>query len=79
MALWSLVTWQSVLGTAAAALGAAILVANSPLAVPKREPFSLAGLRGAVLTALDGSGREVKAEELWRERGAVIMVVRRPG
>jgi hypothetical protein len=74
-----LVSWRSVLGTAAAALGTAILVANSPWAVPKRVPFSYSTLRSAVLTALDGSGREVVGEDLWRERGAVIMVVRRPG
>ena len=46
---------------------------------PNREPFSLEELQGAVLRSLDGSGREVRAGDLWRERGAVIVVVRRPG
>lgn len=39
----------------------------------------LAYLRDIKLKVLDGSGKELMASELWRESGAVIMVVRRPG
>lgn len=39
----------------------------------------LAYLSAIRLKALDGSGREVLASELWEKSGAVIMVVRRPG
>ena len=46
---------------------------------PKRIPFPLPELGNAVLMTLDGSGRKVEGRELWRERGAVIMMVRRPG
>ena len=67
------------MGTAAAALGAAILIANSPWAVPKRPPYQLKLLENAVLTYLDGSQRVVKGKDLWKEKGAVIMAVRRVG
>lgn len=77
MAKWS---WKKVcLYGAAAAIGAAILFANSPLALPKRTPFKLSRLKTASLTYMDGSSRTVAAQDLWRERGAVIMVVRRAG
>ena len=39
----------------------------------------LAYLSAIKLKALDGSGKEIMASELWRKSGAVIMVVRRPG
>ena len=39
----------------------------------------LAYLSAIKLKALDGTGKEVMASELWRKAGAVIMVVRRPG
>ena len=70
--------WMLV-GTAAAALGAAILIANSPWAVPKRPPYQLKLLENAVLTYLDGSNRVVTGKDLWRKKGAVIMAVRRVG
>ena len=70
---WTLV------GTAAAALGAAILIANSPWALPRRPPYQLKLLENAVLRYLDGSNRVVSGRDLWKEKGAVIMAVRRVG
>lgn len=71
--------WLSVLGTAAATLGAAIAYANSPWMLSNRASYDLDKLAAASLKRLDGSEQVVKAGELWRERGAVIMAVRRPG
>lgn len=77
---WSMWSLSKVfLGSAAAAIGAAFLLANTSWGVPKRRPFTLARLEGAVLRRLDGTNREVKASELWRENGAVILAVRRVG
>ena len=67
------------LATAAATLGAAVLYVNSPLMLPRRTPFVLKRLERAVLKKLDGSGTLVEAKNLWKDNGAVIMVVRRPG
>lgn len=73
-------TWGKIcLATAAAAVGAAVVISNTSLVVPKRSPFVLQQLEQAVLKRLDGTGRTVKAKELWKDNGAVIMVVRRPG
>ena len=73
-------TWSKVIfTTAAATVGAAILIANSPFAVPKRSPFNLKQLEQGFLKYLDGSGRMVHGKDLWNNNGAVIMVVRRPG
>ncbi len=33
----------------------------------------------AKLRALDGSNRHLLGSDIWKERGAVIMIVRRPG
>ena len=59
--------------------GAAVLLANSPLVVPRLPPFNYKSLSEASLMYLDGSRRMVTARELWRERGAVIVAVRRSG
>ncbi len=73
-------TWgQICLATTAATIGAAVLFANSSLILPKRTPFILQRLEKAVLKKLDGSGTLVEARNLWKDNGAVIMVVRRPG
>ena len=77
MAKWS---WKKIfLYGAAAAIGATILFANSPLALPKRVPFKLSQLETAALTYMDGSSRSIAARELWKDRGAVLLVVRRAG
>ena len=39
----------------------------------------LAYLSSIKLKALDGTGKDLLASELWSKAGAVIMVVRRPG
>lgn len=67
------------MGTAAAALGAAVLFVNSPWVLPKRPPYQLKLLEDAALTYMNGSNRLVKGKDLWKERGAVIMAVRRVG
>ncbi len=73
-------TWGKIcLATAASALGAALLFANSPLFMPKRQPFVLKRLEQALLKRLDGSNQIVRAGDLWKDNGAVIMAVRRPG
>ncbi len=46
---------------------------------PSRKPYDLSKLGFTELVRLDDSKSVVKASELWREKGAVIMVVRRPG
>lgn len=74
-----MVLWAWSLGAAAAAIGAVILVANSPLLLLKRPPFNLRQLEQAWLKYMDGSDRIIRAKDLWSDRGAVIMVVRRPG
>lgn len=71
--------WWTVLGSAAAALGAAILLANSPWGSVSQQPYELSLLEKASLKRLDGSEAVVEGRELWHEKGAVIMVVRRPG
>ena len=44
-----------------------------------QQPYELSLLEKASLKRLDGSGAVVEGRELWHEKGAVIMVVRRPG
>ena len=46
---------------------------------PKQLPYDLSLLEKTVLVRLDGTGGKVRGRELWHGRGAVIMVVRRPG
>lgn len=71
--------WLTVLGTAATALGAAVLVANTSLMLPQQSPYDLSKLAVAKLKRLDGSGEVLKGGDLWAKTGAVVMVVRRPG
>lgn len=74
-----MVSWQWVIGAAATALGAVLLVANSPLTLMKRVPFTIGQLEKASLMYLDNSNRLISAKELWKDNGAVIMIVRRSG
>lgn len=64
------------------ALGAAItsvLLANSDLLLPNTDSVSITYLSGAQLKTLNQEERTFTAGELWRQNGAVIMAVRRPG
>jgi len=65
-------------GLAGLAVGAAILC-NLParLWLPA-EKATLKYLSETLLQTVDGS-RSFKASELWQQKGAVIMAVRRPG
>lgn len=73
--LWS----RLALKTAAVTIGAAIVFANSPWYCPRQRQYDFNKLQAAVLKKLDSTGQLIKATELWRERGAVINVVRRVG
>lgn len=61
-----------------AAIAAGMFAANWDWYRNSPRP-DLAYLSAIKLKALDGSGKEIMASELWRKSGAVIMVVRRPG
>jgi len=67
-----------ILGAGGIAAVAGIFAANWDWYKNSARP-DLAYLSAIRLKALDGSGREVLASELWEKSGAVIMVVRRPG
>ena len=70
-------TWLITAGAAIAVAGVAFV--NSGFFNEQIEKASLSYLSGIQLKALDGSGGMVKSSDLWQKRGAVIMVVRRPG
>jgi len=66
-------------GLAGVVAGLAV-IANLPASwILPAEKATLAYLSGAMLETLDGEKRKFKASELWKENGAVIMAVRRPG
>ena len=67
-----------ILGAGGIAAVAGIFAANWDWYKNSARP-DLAYLSAIRLKAVDGSGREVLASELWEKSGAVIMVVRRPG
>ena len=66
------------LASGVAAIAAGMFAANWDWYKNSARP-DLAYLSAIKLKALDGSGKEIMASELWRKSGAVIMVVRRPG
>ena len=68
-----------VLTSAVGALTTAVIIANMPWFSGRYPKFDLAELRKAKLIKLDGSSKEIRGRDLWQERGAVIMIVRRPG
>ena len=81
-----MVSFGVIAGSAAVAMGAAVLLANSPWLTPQPPPYDLKKIGEARLeklpqnTASRSSGASVvKAESLWQERGAVVLVVRRAG
>ena len=65
-----------VLTTANGALTMAVVVANMPWFLGRSPKLDVAELRKARLIKLDGNSKEVCGQELWQERGAVIMIVR---
>ena len=67
------------LTTAVGALTTAVLVANIPWFSSHTPRFDLEELGKAKLVRLDGNNKQVNARELWHEKGAVIMIVRRTG
>lgn len=66
------------LGAGGVAAVAGIIVANWDWYKNSPRP-DLAYLSAIKLKALDETGKEVLASDLWMKTGAVIMVVRRPG
>ena len=75
----AMIRGRYVLTTAVGALTTAVIVANMPWFSGRSPKFDLTELRKARLVKLDGSSKEVSGRELWEARGAVIMIVRRPG
>jgi len=77
----SMGTWASLGVAGAAAVAGAAILCNLPTNpfVKAPQKATLDYLSGAELRGF-GEGKEAfKAPELWRENGAVIMAVRRPG
>uniref|UniRef100_A0A8D0BP26 Redox-regulatory protein FAM213A n=1 Tax=Salvator merianae TaxID=96440 RepID=A0A8D0BP26_SALMN len=71
--------WTIGLGAIGAAV-TGIILANTDLFLSKAEKASLDFLEGINLKTLNkGEPRTFKAGELWKNHGAVIMAVRRPG
>ena len=66
------------LGAGGAVAVAGIILANWDWYRNSPRP-DLAYLSSIKLKALNGTNKDVMASELWRDSGAVIMVVRRPG
>uniref|UniRef100_A0A8D2JGZ0 Redox-regulatory protein FAM213A n=2 Tax=Varanus komodoensis TaxID=61221 RepID=A0A8D2JGZ0_VARKO len=76
---FSMAMWTAGLGAIGAAV-TGIILANTDLFLPKAEKASLDFLAEADLKTLGhGEQRTLKAGELWKKNGAVIMAVRRPG
>ncbi|NWY44481.1 F213A protein, partial [Sylvia atricapilla] len=70
--------WSVGLGAIGAAV-TGIVLANTDLFLSKPEKATLEFLEGIELKTLGPEKRTFKAGELWKENGAVIMAVRRPG
>ena len=66
------------LGAGGIAAVTSIIVSNWDWYKNSARP-DLAYLSAIKLKALDGTGKEVLASDLWEKSGAVIMVIRRPG
>jgi len=75
----SWVTTVGVVGAVAVA-GAAVLC-NLPVNpfVKSAEKASLDWLQATTLKTIGSESKEFKASDLWKDNGAVIMAVRRPG
>lgn len=75
----AMIAGKYILTTAVGALTTAVIVANMPWFSGRKPKFDLEALANAELVKLDGSNEQVNGRELWQGRGAVIMIVRRPG
>jgi len=80
----SVVSMSSVLwgggGAVAAAAAAFIAYCNLPPSwLLPAEKATLDWLSPAPLEQLGSVSRVIRGEDMWRERGAVIMAIRRPG
>lgn len=64
----------------AGAVAGIVILGNLPtkLWMPQGRA-ALSYLAGGTLKSLDGSGRTLKASDLWKDKGAVVLAVRRPG
>lgn len=67
------------LGAAGAAAGAVIFCNLSAWLVPRAQLATLDYLARAKLQTINSAKTNFSAGELWKDRGAVIMAVRRPG
>lgn len=66
-------------GVAGIAVGAAIFV-NLPTRLwLTMEKATLAYLAETSLQTIDEANATIKASQLWEKKGAVVMVIRRPG
>lgn len=70
--------WSVGLGAIGAAV-TGIVLANTDLFLSKAEMATLEFLEEIELKTLGSEQRTFKAGELWKQNGAVIMAVRRPG
>ena len=75
----ALVAGKYILTTAVGALTAAVLAANMRWFSGSNPKHDFELLRKAKLVRLDGSNEQISGQDLWRDNGAVIMVIRRPG
>ena len=75
----AMIAGKYILTTAVGALTTAVIVANMPWFSGRTPKFDLEKLSKAKLLKLDGSNKQVNGRELWQQKGAVIMIVRRPG
>uniref|UniRef100_A0A1W7RDK1 Selenoprotein U n=1 Tax=Agkistrodon contortrix contortrix TaxID=8713 RepID=A0A1W7RDK1_AGKCO len=76
---FSVAMWTLGLGAIGAAV-TGIILANTDLFLTKAENASLEFLEEIDLKSLGhGEQRTLKAKDLWKTNGAVIMAVRRPG
>jgi len=75
----ALVAGKYILTTAFGALTAAVLAANMQWFSGSSPRYDFELLRKAKLVRLDGSNEQISGQDLWKDNGAVIVAVRRPG
>ena len=75
----ALVAAKYILTTAVGALTAAVLAANMRWFSGSNPRYDFELLKKARLLRLDGSNEQISGQDLWKDKGAVIMAVRRPG
>jgi len=75
----ALVVGKYILTTAVGTLTAAVLAANMRWFSGSNPRYDFELLRKAKLVRLDGTNEQISGQDLWKNNGAVIMAVRRPG